>query len=96
MSNAIDEMLKAARELQPDLWKRTDAVARIIAPEAFMDDWVVHPSERAAILRAKLAVLQCVAMRKAHDILTYLGVNTETDWYSILERLAGGREGTER
>ena len=28
------------------------------------------------------------AMSKAHEILKYLGVNTDTDWLYILERLA--------
>lgn len=84
----IDDVLRAARELRPDLWARTEAVAKIIAPEAFMDDWVVEPESGARLLAAKLAYLRAVAMRKAQDILEYLGVNTEADWMEILSRIA--------
>lgn len=85
----IDRMLRISREIQPNLWERTEHVAKIIDPSAFMDDWVITPPEREALMRAKLSCLQAAAMKKANEILTYLGVNTETDWYSILGRLAG-------
>lgn len=85
---------RVARELRPDLWERTDAVARIIAPEAFADDWVIHPPEAEKLHGLKLAVMRSNAMRKAQDVLAYLGVNTDTDWHEILTRLAEeGRNG---
>ena len=86
--NAVDRALQAARELRPDLWERTDQIARIIEPSAFMDDWLVHPEDQKHILEKRLAVQQAAAMRKAQEILQYLGVNTETDWYAILQHLA--------
>jgi hypothetical protein len=52
-----------------------------------MDDWVVDPPERAALLTAKLRCQQAAALSKAHAILTFLGVNTETEWYEILEEM---------
>jgi len=88
MSTAVDSVLRVARDLRPDLWKRTEAVARIIAPEAFADDWIIHPAEAAKTHRLKLAVMRSNAMRKAQDVLGYLGVNTDTDWYQLLGRLA--------
>lgn len=88
MSKSIEAMMRAARASNPDLWERTEAVARIIAPEAFMDDWVIHPPESARLHALRLKVLQGNAMLKAQDILAYLGVNTDADWYDILKRLA--------
>jgi hypothetical protein len=83
-----EQIMQFAREAQPDLWARTEAVARIIDPSAFADDWIIHPESAARLHSLKLKVLQDNAMRKAQDVLTYLGVNTETDWYEILTRLA--------
>jgi len=87
--SVVDDTLRLAREAQPDLWTRTEAVARIIAPEAFEDDWIVHPPEYARLHALRLRVLRAHAMGKAQAVLAYLGVNTETDWYAILTRFAG-------
>ena len=85
---AIDDALRIARDVQPDLWKRTEGVARLIDPAAFATDWVIHPPELAELHALRLKVMQGTAMTKAHDILRYLGVNTDTDWFLILTRLA--------
>jgi hypothetical protein len=84
----VDKMLKIAREQRPDLWARTDAVARIIDPAAFADDWVIDPPEAARLHALKLALLRATARSKAQEVLKYLGVNTEHDWYDILTRMA--------
>ena len=84
----VDRMLKIAREQRPDLWARTEAVARIIDPAAFADDWTIDPPEATRLHSLKLAVLRGNAMRRAQEVLAYLGVNTEHDWYDILTRLA--------
>lgn len=89
---SIEEMLRTAREVQPDLWARTEQVARIIAPEAFVDDWIIHPPEAEKTHRLKLELMRATAMRKPQDVLSVLGVNTETDWCAILGRMAGERE----
>jgi len=83
-----DQIMRFAREVQPELWERTEAVARIIDPAAFADGWIIHPESAARLHALKLKVLQGNAMRKAQEVLAYLGVNTETDWYEILTRLA--------
>ncbi len=88
--SAIDDTLRIAKEVQPDLWARTEQVARIIAPEAFDQDWVIHPPEAATLHAARLACMRATAMSKAQDVLKVLGVNTETDWFEILTRLAKG------
>jgi hypothetical protein len=88
---SVEEMLRLAREQRPDLWRRTEAVARIIDPSAFADDWVIEPPEVARLHRLKLEVMRGNATRKAQEVLQYLGVNTEHDWYDILTRMAGGR-----
>lgn|SRR3990167_429528 len=84
----INAVLRHARASEPDLWARTEAVARIIAPEAFQEDWVVEPPSAARLHLLRLQVLQGNAMAKAQAVLTYLGVNTDADWYDILHRLA--------
>jgi hypothetical protein len=84
----VDRMLRIAREQRPDLWARTEAVARIIDPAAFQDDWIVDPPESARLFAAKLAYLRSNAMGRAQEVLQYLGVNTDHDWHDILARLA--------
>lgn len=84
----IDAFLRIARELRPDLHARTKAVARIIDPGAFADGWAVEPPEAARLHAMRLEVLRGNAMRKAQDVLQYLGVNTDADWFTILTRLA--------
>lgn len=88
MSKSGEDMLRVAREVQPELWERTEQIARIIAPEAFAEGWIIHPPEAAETHRLKLAVMRSNAMRKAQDVLAFLGVNTDTDWHEILTRLA--------
>jgi hypothetical protein len=83
----VDRMLKIARDQRPDLWARTEAVARIIDPSAFQDDWIVDPPEAGELLAAKLAVLRANAMGRAQEVLKYLGVNTDHDWYDILTKM---------
>ncbi len=84
----IDDVLRIARKVQPDLWCRTEQVARIIDPAAFDDDWIIDPPSAARLHEAKLKYMQAAAMSKAQDVLKVLGVNTETDWLAILQRLA--------
>lgn len=88
----IDDVLRVARELRPDLYERTERVARIIAPEAFAEGWVIHPPDMAKLHALKLKLMQAVAMSKAQAVLEYLGVNTDTDWYAILTRMADERQ----
>jgi hypothetical protein len=83
-----DQIMRFARDARPDLYERMEAVARIIDPAAFANDWIIHPEEAARLHSLKLKVLQGNAMRKAQEVLEYLGVNTQTDWYEILSRLA--------
>ncbi len=85
---SITKLMKAAREAQPDLWERTDAIARIIDPAAFIDGWTIHPSDSATVLKSRLKYKQSVALCKAQEVLKYLGVNVDADWYEILKRLA--------
>ena len=85
----IDDMIRAAKEVQPDLWKRTEGVARIIDPGAFEDGWtIVEPASAARLHEKRLKLQQATAMRRAQEVLAYLGVNTEADWFAILNRLA--------
>lgn len=86
--SGVDVTLRIAREVQPDLWARTEQVARIIDPAAFDDNWLIDPPEASRLHAARLAVMRSTAMSKAHEVLRVLGVNTETDWFEILTRLA--------
>ena len=82
------QIVRHAREVQPELWERTDAIARIIDPAAFAEGWTCHSGDSAKVLNARLKYHQSVALSKAQDVLRYLGVNTEADWYEILQRIA--------
>jgi len=88
---SVEQMLRAARDQRPDLWRRTEAVARIIDPSAFAEDWIIEPPAAARLHNLKLELLRANARRRAQEVLQYLGVNTEHDWYDILTRMAGGR-----
>lgn len=88
MSETVERMLEIAKAQRPDLWARTEAVARIIDPSAFADDWIIEPPSAARLLTLKLEFLRANAMRRAQEVLQYLGVNTEQDWYDILTKLA--------
>jgi hypothetical protein len=92
--SSIDRMLRAARESQPDLWKRTESVARIISPEAFADDgWtVVEPESARRLHERRMRLVKAAAMSKAQAVLTFLGVNTDADWFDILQRMAKDSE----
>lgn len=84
----IDRMLRAAREAQPDLWARTESVARIIDPAAFVDGWVITPESASRLHESKLRFMRANAMTRAQAVLEYLGVNVQADWYAILTKLA--------
>ena len=92
MTGAVEDVLRHAREVQPDLWKRTDAVARILDPSAFAEGWACSSQESMKLLRARLGYQQAAAMVKAQEVLKYLGVNTDTEWHEILTRMARGRK----
>jgi len=84
----IERALQIDRTLRPNYYERTEAIAKIIDASAFADDWVI-PDRGAAELHAlKLGLLRASAMRKAHEVLAYLGVNSECDWMMILTQLA--------
>ena len=83
----MSEMLALARESNPELWTRTEGIARIIDPPAFATDYIILPEENARTFELRQEYMQAIAMGKAHDVLKYLGINTDTDWLYILERI---------
>jgi hypothetical protein len=84
----IDKALQIDHALRPNFYDRAEAIARIIDPAAFADDWIIEPEHSAKLHALKLNYLRGVAMRKAQDVLEYLGVNSEVDWMEILTRMA--------
>lgn len=90
--STIDAVLRLAKQIQPDLWKRTRAVAKIIDPAAFSTDWIVTPESARRLHRTRQRYMQAAAMVKAQEILRVLGVNTDADWYEIISRLAREKE----
>ena len=86
-SPSILEMFALARESNPDLWARTEGVAKIIDPGAFATDYVIWPEENARTFELRQNYMRAVAMGKAQEVLRYLGINTATDWLYILERI---------
>ena len=87
----IDQMLQAAKKAQPNLWRRTEQVARVLDPAAWSDDWVLHGDEQASLYSARQKYLRAASITKAQEVLKVLGVNTDTDWMDIL-RIMGERE----
>ena len=84
----VDDMLRIARQVQPNLWKRTEQVARVIDPAAFCEDWVCDDPSQQELHHLRLQCLRSSAMSRAQDVLRVLGVNTDADWYEILTRMA--------
>ena len=87
MENVV-EALRIAKELRPDLYERTEAVACIIDPVAFGQPWECSDPEHQKLADARRKLMQANAMSTAQRVLEYLGVNTSTDWYEILSRMA--------
>ena len=83
----IDKIIEIYAEQHPDVWKRTQEIARLIDPAAFSDARV-HPADAERLHRSRLRYMQAVATSRAQDILKYLGVNTDVDWLEILGKLA--------
>jgi hypothetical protein len=88
MTSVVEDVLRISGELHPDMYARTVAIAKIIAPEAYLEDWIINPPESSLLFKYKLMLMRASAESKAQTILTYLGVNTQVDWYEILDRLA--------
>ncbi len=86
MTDKINDVLRKARKMHPDLFERTELVARIIDLSAFAEGWVTDDKKSQRLMDLRLKYQQVVAMRKAHDVLTFLGVNTRVDWRKLLER----------
>lgn len=84
----IEKTLRAAKKVQPDLWRRTQGIAKIIDPGAFAEGWVIHPEDVARVFKSRRKVEQANAMHKAQEVLKFLGVNTDTEWFEILKELA--------
>ena len=88
--DCIDEVVRKARELDPELWAKVDAIARIIDPSAF-SEWYdgitpVEPDARVRYMRS-------VAENKAWRILQLLGIAPESyDWPRLFDALAAPAE----
>ncbi|MCY3677917.1 MAG: hypothetical protein OXH66_10060 [Gemmatimonadetes bacterium] len=88
MTDHVAEVLSIARELRPDLYERTEAVARIIDPVAFADPWICSDPKDQKLTELRRDVMRANAFATAQKVLEYLGVNTSTDWLEILTRIA--------
>lgn len=88
MSSNIEKIVEIDRRLRPEVYEKCDAIARIINPAAFADNWTVQPEEHAALVSARLSYQRAVALSQAHEILKYLGLSSAVDWGEILTRLA--------
>lgn len=88
----IDDALRTAKELHPDLYQRTEDVARIIDPGSFGTPWTCSDPDAQRLMDARRKLLQANAMATAQRILEYLGVNTNVDWLEILTRMAKGQD----
>lgn len=89
----IDLALKFDKEARPNYYARCEAIARIIDPAAFLDDWVIEPPEAAELHRLKLDIMRAHAFKTASEVLKYLGVMSAPDWLDILTKLAEHRYG---
>lgn len=90
----IDRIIEIDKSLRPNYWAHSENIARIIAPEAFIDDYVIEPPEARATVEARLQLLQYAAIRKAHDIMVYFGIDCDADWTAIFTQLAAEKDTT--
>ena len=86
--SSVDQALRIAKELRPDFYERTEAVAKIIDPPVFAGKWISSDPDHQKLVDTRQRHMQAVALSKAHEVLAYLGVNADTDWYEILTRMA--------
>lgn len=86
-----DTLYKIAKKKQPDLYKRTEGIARIIDPGVFTDGWIIHPEDTERLFHSRRKLEQCNALAKAQGVLKFLGVNTDTDWYDVLTEFQNGK-----
>lgn len=89
-SSVAEQVMRFAREVQPELWERTEQVARIIDPAAFAEGWVLISRDASAkrLHETRTKYMQSIALSKAQDVLKYLGVNADADWYAILSKMS--------
>lgn len=86
--SAVEACLRAARKVHPDLYERTELVARVIDPAAFADDFIVEPESAKRLHESRQRLMRAIAMSKAQEVLKVLGVNTDTDWLEVLTEMA--------
>lgn len=85
---SVDQALRIARKLRPNLYERTVEVAKIIDPVAFGTPWTCSDPKQQKLEDTRRSLQQANAMATAQQVLKYLGVNTELDWYTILTEMA--------
>lgn len=80
--DCIDEVVTAARRLDPELWAKVDTLARIIAP-GIWDAWYDNtaPDAQPVPPDARVRYLRSAAESKAWQILVFLGIAPQPyDW----------------
>jgi hypothetical protein len=87
METGTEQMLRIVRDLQPDYYKQVDAVARLVDPSAFVDDWQIHDPDSRRYFETRLEAYQAAARTKADRILEHLGLKPATPWREIFHRM---------
>jgi len=85
--HGIEDLLARAKARYPDLWQRTEAIARIIDPGAFAEGAILTDEEGHDLFEARRRYMQAVAFNRAHEVLAYLGLNEPVDWLQLLSEL---------
>jgi len=87
--SVFDRAMEAHRRLEPELYEKVDAIARIIDPSAFAE-WHDSTDPDAPPRRptVRQRYMSAHAKNVAYQILQYLGIAPEkTDWLAIFAEM---------
>lgn len=86
----VEEAVAAWRRLNPELARKVDRIAEIIAPDAFGEVYNGLGADADELVTARREYRKARARRKTMEILRFLGEAPETtDWAAIFEEMDG-------
>ena len=87
----IEKIMTQYKEKYPELWERTELIARIIHPDAW-SKWNCAGEYHQKLSDARLKYMRSAARVKAQEILCAMGINTDVDWVYLLTEQAKREE----
>lgn len=85
----MEQAVRIARALEPELWSKVDHVAEMIDPAAFAEwSWLSSVPGKQESLLTQAKYKQSAARHRAFEIMQYLGIAPKTtNWTAIFERM---------